>query len=63
MQFANASNERLIFAPYISLSPRFYVTVPRSDPARSMRDSFPLSVSTLMALTRDFLAMLIWKTA
>jgi hypothetical protein len=63
MQLASASSERFIFAPYISRSPRFSVTVPRSEPARSMRDSLPDSVSTLMALTRDFLAMLIWKTA
>lgn len=44
MQFASASNERLIFAPSRNRNPRFSVTVPRSDPARSINDNLELSV-------------------
>lgn len=63
MQLASASSDRLILAPSISLIPLFSVTVPLSEPARSINDNFPDSVSTLMALVRDRLEMLIWKTA
>jgi hypothetical protein len=63
MQFARAKSDRLILAPSISLSPLFSVTVPLYDPARSIRDSLPVSVSTLMDFILDFLEMLIWKTA
>ena len=39
------------------------MTVPLSDPARSMRESFPKRVSTLVFLVLETLLMLIWKTA
>lgn len=63
MQFANASSDRFILAPYIRRIPLFSVTVPRSEPAKSIRDNFPSKVLTLMFLVRLVLAMLIWKTA
>ena len=44
MQLASASKERLILAPSRNRSPRFSVTVPRSDPAKSINESFELSV-------------------
>jgi hypothetical protein len=63
MQFAKAKSDRLILAPSMSLSPLFSVTVPLYEPARSIRESLPVSVSTLMDLILDFLDILIWKTA
>lgn len=44
IQFAKAKSDLLIFAPSISLKPRFSVTVPLSEPARSIKDSFPVKV-------------------
>ena len=41
MQLANANNEVLILAPSLNLIPLFSVTVPLSDPAKSINDSFP----------------------
>ena len=41
IQFARASRDVLILAPSLSLIPLFSVTVPLSDPAKSMRDNFP----------------------
>jgi hypothetical protein len=55
MQLANASKEVFIFAPSISLIPLFPVTVPLSEPARSIRESFPhntsYSVFLILSLT------------
>ena len=47
MQFASASNDRLMFAPSLSLLPSFFVSDARSEPARSTRDSRPVSTSIL----------------
>jgi hypothetical protein len=44
IQFAKAKRDLFIFAPYMSLIPRFYVTVPLSEPAKSIKESFPLRV-------------------
>lgn len=63
MQLAKASKDLLILAPYISLIPRFSVTVPLYEPAKSISDNFPVSVSTFIDFILDFLAILIWKTA
>jgi hypothetical protein len=55
MQFARANKDVLILAPSLNLIPRFSVTVPLSDPARSISDSFPqrtsLSVFDNLSLT------------
>jgi hypothetical protein len=59
MQLANAKSERLILAPSINLSPLFSVTVPLSEPAKSIRDSFPVKVYTLILRILDFLSILI----
>jgi hypothetical protein len=45
IQLAKANNEVLIFAPSLSLIPLFSVTVPLSDPARSIKDNFPQNTS------------------
>ena len=45
MQFARARREVLIFAPSRRRRPLFSVTVPRSEPARSMRLSLPHQTS------------------
>jgi len=42
IQFAKASKDLLILAPSISLIPLFYVTVPLSDPAKSINESLPI---------------------
>ena len=59
MQLAKASNDLLILAPSISLIPRFSVTVPLYEPAKSISDNFPVRVSTLMDLVLNLLAILI----
>lgn len=41
IQFARANKDLLIFAPYKRRNPLFSVTVPLSDPAKSIKDSFP----------------------
>ena len=63
IQLAKANRDRLIFAPSLSLSPLFSVTVPLSLPARSMRLNFPFmdSISVFLVLLRY--VTLIWKTA
>jgi len=45
IQFANANNEVLIFAPSLSLIPVFSVAFPHSEPARSISESFPVKIS------------------
>ena len=44
IQFASASKDLLIFAPSINRIPLFSVTVPLSDPAKSISDNLPLRV-------------------
>jgi len=53
IQFANAKSDRFIFAPSLNLSPLFSVTVPLSEPAKSINDNFPEITSTLVFLMRD----------
>mmetsp|Transcript_13711 Transcript_13711/g.38985 ORF Transcript_13711/g.38985 Transcript_13711/m.38985 type:complete len:221 (+) Transcript_13711:1337-1999(+) len=45
MQFPRASSDRLMFAPSMRRTPRLSVCDARSDPARSIIDSFPMNVS------------------
>jgi hypothetical protein len=45
IQLAKASNEVFIFAPSINLIPLFPVTVPLSEPAKSIKDSLPHNTS------------------
>ncbi len=59
IQLAKARRDRLILAPYTSLIPLFSVTVPLSDPARSIKESFPIKVSIVVFLVLDVLAILI----
>jgi hypothetical protein len=41
IQLAKAKREVLILAPSLNLIPLFSVTVPLSDPARSIKDNLP----------------------
>lgn len=63
MQLANARSDLLILAPSISRIPLFSVTVPLSDPAKSINDNFPIIVSTVVFLVLEALFKMIWKTA
>lgn len=44
MQLAKAKSDLFIFAPSRKRRPRFSVTVPRSDPAKSINDNLELRV-------------------
>lgn len=48
MQFPRASNDLLMFAPSIIRMPRLFVFCARSDPARSISESFPVVISALI---------------
>mmetsp|Transcript_22894 Transcript_22894/g.46003 ORF Transcript_22894/g.46003 Transcript_22894/m.46003 type:complete len:286 (-) Transcript_22894:792-1649(-) len=52
MQLASASSDRLMLAPSTILIPRFWVFEARSDPARSISDSFP--ICTVSSVPCDF---------
>jgi hypothetical protein len=54
IQLARASNDVLILAPSLSLIPLFSVTVPLSEPARSISESFPQSISFSVFLSLSF---------
>lgn len=54
MQFANANKLWFILAPSLRRMPRFSVTVPRSEPAKSIKLSFPVTTSTSVFLVLDF---------
>ena len=64
IQFANASSDVLIFAPSISLIPLFPVTVPLSEPARSIKESLPhktsYSVFFILSLTANYIWHIAW---
>ena len=45
MQLAKASKDVLIFAPSLNLIPVFSVAFPLSDPAKSIKDNFPVKIS------------------
>ena len=59
MQLANARSDLLILAPSISRIPLFSVTVPLSDPAKSINDNFPIIVSTVVFLVLEALFKMI----
>ena len=42
MQLPSASKDLLMLAPSLNRAPLFEVTMARSDPARSIRDIFPM---------------------
>lgn len=41
IQLAKAKSDWLILAPSLNLIPQFSVTVPLSEPAKSINDNFP----------------------
>ncbi len=53
IQFASANREVLILAPSRNRIPLFSVTVPRSDPARSISESLPQNTSFSVFPTRS----------
>jgi len=53
----------LIFAPSRSLIPLLFVTVPLSDPARSISDNFPSNLENRMPLVLGVEETVIWNTA
>ena len=59
IQLAKANKDRLILAPSMSLMPLFSVTVPLSEPARSINDNFPDKVSTLIFFILEIFETLI----
>ena len=54
MQFPRAKRDLLMLAPSLSRAPRLVVTVARSDPARSMRESLAQVICGLIAAVRGF---------
>ncbi len=63
MQFASESSDRLIFAPSLNRIPRFSVTVPLSDPAKSISDIFPSSVVIFVFFVLGFESTVSQNTA
>lgn len=59
MQLARANREVLILAPSLNLIPLFSVTVPLSEPAKSINDSLPqrtsLSVLESLSFTLNYI--------
>jgi hypothetical protein len=53
----------LIFAPSLNLMPLFSVTVPLSEPARSISDNFPQRTYSSVFLVLSFTLSWIWKMA
>ena len=60
MQFPNASRDRFILAPSRSLIPRLKVLAARSDPAKSIRLSFPIRT---FEVAFSFYSTVIYRTA
>jgi len=50
---ANAKSEVLIFAPSQSQIPVFSVAFPLSDPAKSIKESFPVRISCSVPPVQD----------
>lgn len=63
IQLAKANNDVLILAPSLNLIPLFSVTVPLSDPARSISDNFPQRTSFSVFCNLSFEVSIIWKMA
>lgn len=63
IQLAKASKEVFILAPSLSLMPLFSVTVPLSEPAKSIRDSFPQRTSFSVFESLSFTLSWIWQIA
>jgi hypothetical protein len=54
MQFARAKSDVFIFAPSHNQIPVFSVALPLSDPARSIKLSFPETISCSVLAVRFF---------
>ena len=63
IQLARASNDVLILAPSRRRKPRFSVTVPRSEPARSIKESFPYRTSSSVFFILSLATSMIWQIA
>mmetsp|Transcript_39164 Transcript_39164/g.123451 ORF Transcript_39164/g.123451 Transcript_39164/m.123451 type:complete len:297 (-) Transcript_39164:938-1828(-) len=63
MQFARARRDLLIFAPSTSRAPLLSVAEALSEPARSIKDSFPILTCSLMSAVFSFASIMICITA
>ena len=63
MQLPRASNDLFMFAPSISLMPQLFVFDAHSDPARSIKESFPDQTSALMPQSLSLYSTTTCKTA
>jgi len=63
MQLASAKRLRLILAPSLSRIPRFSVTVPLSEPAKSISDNLDSSTEKLVPFFLSRILVKIWKIA
>ena len=63
MQFPKANRDLLIFAPSIILNPRFPVFAALSEPARSIKESFPILISDFIPESLSLYSTIICRTA
>ena len=63
MQFPKANRDLLMFAPSTMRMPRLPVLAALSEPARSMRDSFPHFISALTPESFSLYSQMICRTA
>lgn len=63
IQLARAKRLVLILAPSLSLIPLFSVTVPLSEPAKSIKLNFPCNYSSSVFLIRSLERSMIWHIA
>lgn len=63
MQLPSANRDLLMFAPSMSRSPRFFVALARSLPARSIMLRVAMVCGSFMAALRSFCWTLICRTA
>lgn len=63
MQLPNASSDLLMLAPSIILIPLLFVFEALSEPARSIRDNFPILSSASMPASLSLCSQIIYKTA
>ena len=63
IQFPKESNDLLIFAPSIILIPQLFVLEALSDPARSIKESFPILMLEWIPSALSFSSTMIYKTA
>ena len=63
IQFPRANNDLLILAPSIILMPLLFVLEALSDPAKSIKESFPILSSASIPASLSLCSQIIYKTA